>query len=60
MFVVSGRKVHFGVGVKTCDRRLALSLDACAVVGCVHGGLVVGCQAGRTSVCAQTQESHGG
>ena len=49
MFVVSGRKVHFGVGVKTCERRLALSLDACAVAGCGHGGIVVGCQAGRTS-----------
>ena len=49
MFVVSGRKVHFGVGVKTCERRLALSPDACAVVGCGHCELVVGCQAGRTS-----------
>ena len=49
VFVVSGRKVLFGVGGKTCERHLALSPDACAVDGCGHCGLVVGCQAGRTS-----------
>ena len=61
VFVVSGKKVRFGVGGKTCQIHLALSPDACAVAWVGHGDHVVGCHAGRTGgVCANAQNSHGG
>ena len=45
----SGREVRFVVGGKKCRVHRALSLDACVVLCCIHGELVAGRDAGRTS-----------